>query len=74
MPMPVDPAGTDPAPCPFCAGTSYSWGALRDGRSAVPRFVPDDAPWLSRNFGFTGQATQARLCLTCGNLQLFTAP
>lgn len=54
-------------PCPICGSTNFVWGAMPHN----PRFVPDDQPLLDKVFNFEEKIVRARLCESCGNIQLF---
>ncbi|MCU0498893.1 MAG: hypothetical protein MUF87_16195 [Anaerolineae bacterium] len=52
--------------CLFCGGDEYEWG--HPGSQGGVYFLPQGAI-----FGFgLGEALDARKCLGCGNVQLFT--
>lgn len=57
------------APCPICGKTLYEWGQV--GTRYTTAFRPQDEGLLSRLIEL-GTPSVARLCKTCGNLQLFT--
>jgi hypothetical protein len=56
------------APCPICGGTRFEWGSARAQGGVV--YLPQDK-WFG--FGF-GEPLNARKCLACRNVQLFTHP
>ncbi len=51
-------------PCPNCGTRSFRWGILE--ASGGVRFKEDNRLTL-----FSGEALRARLCNTCGNIQVF---
>ncbi len=53
-------------PCPICGNADYEWGNF--GERNTRYYIPPGGVY---GFG-SGQYTEARKCLTCGNLQLFT--
>jgi hypothetical protein len=61
--IPVDTA------CTICGDTSYSWGQLKE-QSQV-EFIRDDASFLETFTAWGGEEVRARLCESCGNIQLF---
>jgi hypothetical protein len=59
-------------PCPICGGTHYNWGKVHD--SPVFRFrSPDGSRW-DRKTVYGGEYVKARVCMTCGNIQVFVKP
>ena len=56
-------------PCPICGKTSYSWGEVVAEKL---KYVPEEAGFFGRNFSLSYRVP-ARLCDSCGNVQLFSA-
>jgi hypothetical protein len=54
--------------CPICQGDQFEWGNLI---AHGLQFHPEKESWLEKNFTF-GYSIRTRVCLSCGNLQLFT--
>ncbi len=54
--------------CPVCQGDQFEWGAVQ---AQGLNFHSEKKSWLEKNFSF-GFSIRARVCLSCGNLQLFT--
>lgn len=54
--------------CFYCGGDTFSWGELRE--QGPVGWKDGTGSWLDR--AFTPRETiRARLCNTCGNIQLF---
>lgn len=59
-------------PCPVCGKQEYHWGKL-DGESVLRFYAPDGSRW-DRKTRHGGEYIKTRVCLNCGNVQLFVKP
>lgn len=59
-------------PCPICGKQEYHWGKL-DGESVLRFYAPDGSRW-DRKTRHGGDYIKTRVCLHCGNVQMFVKP
>lgn len=57
------------SPCHICGQSSFSWGTLEGSQRHT--FKPDERPTLDKLMNSRGYAVRARMCIECGNIQLF---
>lgn len=60
------------AKCPLCGGSSFQSGMVHSkGFNDGLQFTPDEASGLWAWLGLGGTDTQARICGTCGHIDIF---
>lgn len=59
-------------PCPICGKQDFHWGKL-DGESVLRFYAPDGSRW-DRKTRHGGDYIKTRVCMNCGNVQLFVRP
>ena len=60
--------------CPICGGKFFSWGELQAGSLQPPKYKEPAGDFWERFTTFGGRDLRARLCNSCGNVQLFALP
>lgn len=60
------------SPCPVCGGEEYHWGKF-EGESVLRFYTADGSRW-DRKTRHGGDYIKARVCMNCGNVQLFVKP
>ncbi len=71
-PVAPQPRPEQLGPCPVCGKEEYHWGKL-DGESVLRFYAPDGSRW-DRKTRHGGEYIKTRVCMNCGNVQMFVKP
>jgi hypothetical protein len=60
--------------CHICGSVDFEWGNLLTDRGEHTYYVNDDRTRMQKFLGSGMKVVRVRCCLSCHNMQFFTAP